>query len=171
MDLEEHLKKGGEAGRKFHAPRYTLYHGSRYLELLPREEAEKVSLSIDLSAKGSIPLPYGGKLSWEVLSMEELQGALRVPPTVALFDYDLLRATRLTLRSREEGDALRPYGMKGKKLLRRIFIDGKYTHQERREALLVCKEGAPLWLMGHVADSTYALSVHTRKVLRLTYHP
>ena len=61
--------------------------------------------------------------------------------------------------------------MKGKKLLRRIFIDGKYTHQERREALLICKEGAPLWLVGHVADSTYALSVHTRKVLRLTYHP
>lgn len=171
MDLEEHLKKGGEAGRKFQAPRYTLYHGSRYLELLPREEGEKVSLSIDLSAKGSMPLPFGGKLSWEVLPMEELQGALRVPPTVALFDYDLLGATTLTLRSREEGDALRPYGMKGKKLLRRIFIDGKYTHQERREALLICKEGAPLWLVGHVADSTYALSVHTRKVLRLTYHP
>ena len=118
-----------------------------------------------------MPLPYGGELSWEVLPIEQLEGGVRVPPTVALFDYDRLGRTTLTLRSREEGDALRPYGMKGKKLLRRIFIDGKYTHQERREALLICKGETPLWLVGHVADSTYALGANTRQVLRLVYTP
>lgn len=171
MNLEEHLKKGGEAGRKFHAPRYTLYHGAKYLELLPREEAEKVCLSIDISSSGKISLPYGGELAWEVLPIEQLEGGVQVPPTVALFDYDRLGTTTLILRSREEGDALRPYGMKGKKLLRRIFIDGKYTQQERRAALLICKEEALLWLVGHVADSTYALGADTRQVLRLVYTP
>lgn len=171
MDLEEHLKKGGETGRKFHAPRYTLYHGAKYLELLPREEAEKVYLSIEISSRGSMFLPFGGKLSWEVRPIEQLEGGVRVPPTVALFDYNRLRTTTLIIRSREEGDALRPYGMKGKKLLRRIFIDGKYTHQERREALLLCKGETPLWLVGHIADSTYALGANTRQVLRLVYTP
>ena len=76
----------------------------------------------------------------------------------------------LTIRSRREGDALRPFGMSGKKLLRRILIDGKFSHRARREVLLLCREEAPIWLIGHVADRTFALSDKTQTVLRVTYH-
>ena len=84
--------------------------------------------------------------------------------------YDRLESQRLTIRSRREGDTLRPFGMSGKKLLRRILIDGKFSHRARREALLLCREEAPIWLIGHVADRTFALSDTTQTVLRFTYH-
>ena len=88
---------------------------------------------------------------------------------MALFDYEALHSSTLTIRSRKEGDTLRPFGMSGKKLLRRILIDGKFSHRARREALLLCRDDQPIWFIGQVADRTFALSDETRTVLLFTY--
>jgi len=53
----------------------------------------------------------------------------------------------------------------GRKLLRRIFIDGKYTHQEREASLVVCKEDEILWLVGRLADRRYCLTPRTKTLL------
>ena len=168
-ELGKHLAEG-TAGAKFSSPTHLLIHGVQLLELLPREEGAAVSLSIDISQDGQYALPFGGELHWELLSLSALKGGYRTPREVALFDYDRLESQRLTIRSRREGDALRPFGISGKKLLRRILIDGKFSHRARREALLLCREEAPIWLIGHMADRTFALSDTTQTVLRFTYH-
>lgn len=168
-ELSKHLAEG-RAGAKFYSPTHLLIHGVQLLELLTREERTAVSLSIDISQGGQCTLPFGGELHWELLSLSALKGGYRTPREVAVFDYDRLESQRLTIRSRREGDTLRPFGMSGKKLLRRILIDGKFSHRARREALLLCREEAPIWLIGHVADRTFALSDTTQTVLRFTYH-
>ena len=168
-ELSKHLAEG-TAGAKFYSPTHLLIHGVQLLELLSREEVAAVSLSIDISQDGQCALPFGGELHWELLSLSALKGSYRTPREVAVFDYDRLESQRLTIRSRREGDALRPFGMSGKKLLRRILIDGKFSHSARREALLLCREEAPIWLIGHMADRTFALSDTTQTVLRFTYH-
>lgn len=63
---------------------------------------------------------------------------------------------------------LYPFGMRGKKLLRRIFIDGKYSQQARREALLLCLSDQPIWLVGHVADRRYAVNAETKQIIHFT---
>lgn len=168
-ELSRHLVEG-TAGAMFYSPTHQLIHGVQQLELLPREEVAEVSLSIDISQDGQCELPFGGELHWELLPLSALKEGYRTPREVALFDYDKLRSKILTIRSRREGDALRPFGMSGKKLLRRILIDGKFSHRARREALLLCREEAPIWLIGHVTDRTFALSDTTQTVLRFTYH-
>jgi len=168
-ELSRHLVEG-TAGAKFYSPTHLLIHSVQLLELLPREEVAEVSLSIDISQDGQCELPFGGELHWELLPLSALKEGYRTPREVALFDYDKLRSKILTIRSRREGDALRPFGMSGKKLLRRILIDGKFSHRARREALLLCREGVPIWLIGHVVDRTFALSDKTQTVLRFTYH-
>lgn len=168
-ELSRHLVEG-TAGAKFYSPTHQLIHGVQQLELLPHEEGAAVSLSIDISQDGQCALPFGGELHWELLSLSALKGGYRTPREVAVFDYDRLGSQRLTIRSRREGDTLRPFGMSGKKLLRRILIDGKFSHRARREALLLCREEAPIWLIGHVADRTFALSDTTQTALRFTYH-
>ena len=168
-ELSKHLAEG-TAGAKFYSPTHLLIHGVQLLELLPREEGAAVSLSIDISQDGQCALPFGGELHWEHLPLNALKGDYRTPREVAVFDYDRLESQRLTIRSRREGDTLRPFGLSGKKLLRRILIDGKFSHRARREALLLCREEAPIWLIGHVADRTFALSDTTQTVLRFTYH-
>ena len=168
-ELSKHLAEG-TAGAKFHSPTHLLIHGAQLLELLPHEEVAAVSLSIDISQDGQCALPSGEELHWELLPLSTLKGSYRTPREVALFDYDKLRSKMLTIRSRREGDTLHPFGMSGKKLLRRILIDGKFSHRARREALLLCREEAPIWLIGLVADRTFALSDTTQTVLRFTYH-
>ena len=168
-ELSRHLVEG-TAGAKFYSPTHQLIHGVQQLELLPREEVAEVSLSIDISQDGQCGLPFGGELHWELLPLSALKEGYRTPREVVLFDYAKLRSKILTIRSRREGDALRPFGMSGKKLLRRILIDGKFSHRARREALLLCREEAPIWLIGHMADRTFALSDKTQTVLRFTYH-
>ena len=168
-ELSRHLVEG-TAGAKFYSPTHQLIHGVQQLELLPREEVAEVSLSIDISQDGQCGLPFGGELHWELLPLSALKEGYRTPREVVLFDYAKLRSKILTIRSRREGDALRPFGMSGKKLLRRILIDGKFSHRARREVLLLCREGVPIWLIGHVVDRTFALSDKTQTVLRVTYH-
>lgn len=168
-ELSRHLVEG-TAGAKFYSPTHQLIHGVQQLELLPREEVAEVSLSIDIRQDGQCGLPFGGELHWELLPLSALKEGYRTPREVVLFDYAKLRSKILTIRSRREGDALRPFGMSGKKLLRRILIDGKFSHRARREALLLCWEGVPIWLIGHVVDRTFALSDKTQTVLRVTYH-
>ena len=168
-ELSKHLAEG-TAGAKFYSPTHLLIHGVQLLELLPREEVAAVFLSIDISQDGQCALPFGGELHWELLPLSTLKGSFHTPREIALFDYDRLESQRLTIRSRREGDALRPFGISGKKLLRRILIDGKFSHRARHEALLLCREEAPIWLIGHVTDRTFALSGKTQTVLRFTYH-
>ena len=168
-ELSRHLVEG-TAGAMFYSPTHQLIHSVQLLELLPREEVAEVSLSINISQDGQCDLPFGGELHWELLPLSALKEGYRTPREVALFDYDKLRSKILTIRSRREGDALRPFGMSGKKLLRRILIDGKFSHRARREVLLLCREEAPIWLIGHVVDRTFALSDKTQTVLRFTYH-
>ncbi|WP_455107522.1 tRNA lysidine(34) synthetase TilS [Porphyromonas sp.] len=168
--LSKHLKQG-TAGARFYSTDYLLIQGFDLLELFPREEAPPPSYLIDIRHDGSLSLPFGGVLRWEHLPLSDLNGGYRFPREVALFDYDLLKSDNLTIRSRQEGDALHPFGMSGKKLLRRILIDGKFSHRTRREALLLCKGDYPIWFIGYVADRTYALTSSTKRVLRFTVSP
>lgn len=165
--LSQHLMQG-TTGSKFYSADYLLIHGPERLEIFPREEASPISLTIDIRRDGSLTLPFGGMLRWEDLPISALNGCYRFPRGIALFDYDLLDAEQLIIRSRQEGDTLRPFGMSGKKLLRRILIDGKYSHRARREALLLCAGDRPIWFIGQLADRTYALSPSSKRVLRFT---
>ena len=143
--------------------------GSEYLELRPRaEEVIAYRETIDITQGGELILPSGFILRWDVYPCpEDHRSLLPLPPSEALYDYEALGVTELLIRRREEGDALYPYGMKGRKLLRRIFIDGKYSHRDRAEALLLVRGDQILWLIGHVPDRRYALSAETKQVLHL----
>jgi len=168
LQIHSQLREG-TAGATFHSDGYTLVRGSEYLELRPRaEEVMAYRKTIDIAQGGELTLPSGSVLRWEVYpSPENHRSLLPLPPNEALYDYEALGVTELLIRRREEGDALYPYGMKGRKLLRRIFIDGKYSHRDRAEALLLVRGDQILWLIGHVPDRRYALSAETKQVLHL----
>lgn len=159
----------GQAGARFFSPHYLLHRGSQYLELLPRlaEEAPDVVLSI--GQDGAYQLPDRRLLRWEIYPASQWDGS-PLPAYEACFDYEALQTETLSLRKRKAGDALYPFGMRGKKLLRRIFIDGKYSQRERLEARLLCREDQPIWLLGKVADRRYRVSPATQRILhfRLT---
>lgn len=166
--------QAGHAGARFDSPTHQLLRGQTYLELRPRvqplEEAYQQELSIEEA--GECTLPSGQCLSWQIEPRPRDLGQL-FPLTEgeAAFDYEALGTELLILRHRREGDVLYPYGMRGKKLLRRIFIDGKFDPAQRRAALLLCRGDEVLWLVGHLADRRYRVTEHTQRILRLRLSP
>lgn len=157
----------GTAGAHFYSPTHRLIRGQNYLELAELSAEEEWTALIDIRTNGSCELPQGKSLSWSIEERpSEVATLFPLAPDEALFDYEALACTELLLRGRREGDALYPFGMKGRKLLRRIFIDGKYSHAERRAALLLCRGDEVLWLLGRLADRRYRISEATQQMIR-----
>lgn len=164
----------GHAGARFDSPTHQLLRGQTYLELLPLElhSEEAYHQELSIGEAGECALPSGQFLSWQIEPRpRDLAQLFPLAKGEAAFDYEALGAEGLVLRHRREGDVLYPYGMKGKKLLRRIFIDGKFAPAERRAALLLCRGDEVLWLVGHLADRRYRVTEHTQRILRLRLSP
>lgn len=163
---------GLKSDARFVSPTHLIMRHGDKLEILPRawESLEPIPLDLDRSPCGHIDLPLG-RLCWGKGAADELEGT-SCQATEALFDADLLDGCGLiTVRSRREGDILAPFGMKGRKKLRRIFIDNKFSHAERRSALLLCADDRPIWLIGHLADRTYSMTPHTQTYIRFWLEP
>lgn len=87
--------------------------------------------------------------------------------TIALFDADKITFP-LILRQTEKGDTLKPFGMRGKKLVSDLLTDKKVPIWEKAEQLVLCdSEGEILWLVGRRTSANHAISEQTKRILRL----
>jgi tRNA(Ile)-lysidine synthase len=77
----------------------------------------------------------------------------------------------LIIRSREDGDALIPLGMKGKKKVKDILIDKKVPAYTRPKALIVLSGDRILWVIPHCISNFAKITAKTKSVLRLSVHP
>lgn len=151
-------------GRRYYSTTHELVEGRELLELRNKAHTDWQAKKLDITQAGSLETPIG-LLSWRIIPREEVL-QLRRPNNEALFDWDKLRANgSISIRQRAQGDKLYPYGMRGGKLLRRIFIDGHFTHHERDKALLLCSSDSPIWLIGHIADRRFGVSENTKSVI------
>lgn len=107
----------------------------------------------------------------EVLKPAEFKPAR--DPNVAFFDADMIGAAApFTLRQHELGDRMRPYGMKGSKLISDIFVGAKLSYNERLATPVVVDSGGRIiWLPGIRSSSFYAVTPATVSVLKITYLP
>lgn len=156
------------SGRRYLSQIYGVVRGGDYLELYKLDGEKPQSYTIEISRLGELILPLG-RLCWRIMPRREVH-SLRCSASEAMFDWDKVctRSMYMTIRPRQSGDKLYPFGMKGGKLLRRIFIDGGVSHRERAEALLLTLGEDILWLIGHTADRRYAVSASTQEVLVFT---
>ncbi|HPT84309.1 MAG TPA: tRNA lysidine(34) synthetase TilS, partial [Limnochordia bacterium] len=84
-------------------------------------------------------------------------------------DFDLAELKPpLVVRTRREGDRLRPFGGKGTKKVKDLLIDARIPVQVRDVLPLVCDEEGILWIPGVRRSDRAALSDATQMVLRLT---
>lgn len=79
-----------------------------------------------------------------------------------------LTATKLLLRSRRNGDHLRPLGLGGEKKLQDILVDSKIPVRERDRVPLICDETGILWVAGHCLDERARVLESDRQALRIT---
>ena len=128
------------------------------------------------SADREYPLDFNSPAGLPVRLVVE-QGATAFSPslvdgrnTVAL-DASVLSCGRVVLRHWRRGDRMRPFGMKGTKLLSDLFADLRLSVAERSRVWLLEADGEILWLLGHRAAAGYAVGKGSTDYLLLTVNP
>jgi tRNA(Ile)-lysidine synthase len=116
-----------------------------------------------------------GQTQWEdvVISCTSVKGIESVAhgagayPAVCTINPDALEGKPLMMRSRQPGDRLQPYGMKGTKKVQDIFVDGKVPeHLRDAVPLLVCGDEV-VWIPGYRIATRFAVKDKQAKSLRI----
>lgn len=84
----------------------------------------------------------------------------------AWFDWDSL-APPLVVRSRADGDRMRPFGLGGTKKLQDLFVDEKVPRHVRARVPVVADRDGIVWVPGLRSDERVALGPRTSRVLHV----
>lgn len=74
------------------------------------------------------------------------------------------------LRHPATGDRIKPFGMKGSRLLSDVFSDAKLSEIEKRMQWVLTREDEILWVIGHKASRNFPVLESTEKVIRLSFN-
>ncbi len=89
--------------------------------------------------------------------------------SVAYFDADILTGNpRWTLRGWREGDRVRPFGLKGTKLVSDIFANKKMGRDDKQSARILLRDDTIIWIPGIVTCAEYVVTPTTARILKLT---
>jgi tRNA(Ile)-lysidine synthase len=87
---------------------------------------------------------------------------------VQFFDLDKL-GKNILVRSRLEGDRIRPYRSNGEKKLKDFFIDKKISGEKRGMIPLVAQENKIIWVVGMRTSEDYRARKDSNNVLMLSW--
>ncbi len=137
---------------------------SSYQLILSRKsfEIQKIMLETEVY-KQKLLLKYGSMHDYKGYSFSfESIGTIK-PHDISIPIYD---TSPITLRGRNEGDVI-SFGSFSKKL-RRLFIDEKYSIQERNEAIIGLQNDIIIFVI--VADKTYLRKMAENDIMRATLY-
>ena len=75
----------------------------------------------------------------------------------------------LIIRHPQEGDRMRPFGMKGSKLLSDLYTDAKLSRVERMQQWVLCHGDDIVWAVGMRASEHCRLAGDESEVLQISY--
>jgi len=90
-------------------------------------------------------------------------------PNEAYFDESVLAGEPLSYRTWQQGDRLKPYGMKGSKKISDIFNDAKIPLHLKSRIPLLTKGNDILWVAGIRASSLYPVTSASNRFIRISY--
>lgn len=155
---EDIMASADKTGLRFDGKR-----GSYMLErgvLTPLTEADATVDSAD--SPGELP-----GIGMEIIPQSSLE-TLKCDSDSMLLDAAVTeQAHHWQLRRWSEGDRIKPYGMKGSKLVSDLFNDAKTTKAERDKTDILTCDGEIVWVIGLRASRLYPITDRTDRVLRL----
>lgn len=76
-----------------------------------------------------------------------------------------------TMRGWRNGDRMRPFGLKGSKLLSDIFSDAKISLNDKKNVKIICRNSDIIWLPGLKCSALFPVTDKSEKVLEIVYIP
>lgn len=87
---------------------------------------------------------------------------------IKYFDYDNIEE-RLIIRKRKNGDKIVPFGMRGSKKLKDIFINLKIPVEQRDEIPIVCFDNEIAWIVGYRVSDKFKITKETKNIIKITF--
>lgn len=117
-------------------------------------------VSLDKS-EAELPLP----LRLTILDKSEIK-PLNTSPNVALLDMDRLNFP-LKMRLWVAGDSFQPFGMHGRRKLSDFLKDQKLNPKAKRNTWVLLSGSEIAWVVGQRISNKFALTEHTKKVVKI----
>lgn len=139
-------------GAQFNTPTYkvTICPGKKYeLSPLDKEEAEP-------------------NLFWRRLTNDKT--LLMRKDSIYLDTDSLPRDARFAIRLWREGDRMRPFGMKGSRMVSDIMKDCGISASRRRKTWLLTLNDEIIWIIGHRASALYPVTEKTEYITEISLH-
>lgn len=86
---------------------------------------------------------------------------------VKYFDVDKIGNNAILLRYRKNGDRFVPFGMKGKKKIKDLFIDLKVPQDKRDRVPLICFGEEIAWIVGYRIGEDFKIDENTKNILEI----
>ena len=132
------------------------------LLVLFTEESKKKNYKIKIKTPG-ITIKNGFKIVTDITSKPHPQWKRSL--YIGCFDADRINASDLYIRNRRKGDIFYPFGLKGKKKLKKFFIDEKIPFIERDNIPLFVNNKDILWVIGVRQSEKAKLTKKTKRIL------
>ena len=152
----------GHSGRQFQVDGYVLYVNRQTLDIEPAETTPDVEIPVDLTSDFESPVHISVSHNNAPFSPMMCDGK----HTVA-FNKQILDCQRIVLRHCRRGDRMKPFGLKGSKLVSDLFADFKLSNTAKRELWLFEADGDILWVLGLRASALYPVPKESQDYLLL----
>ncbi len=176
VDQIMELCRSGHTGKKIRLPKGIEARISYDKLIFSRQEIEaQEPYTYPIPDEGTIRAQQaGGILHAALLPGNEAFLLYGNPDTIKenafiqLFDYDKLKCG-ITLRNRNDGDRIRPYGAGGEKKLKDYFIDQKVPWDKRSRIPLVAIDQRIIWIIGMRTSEDFRARPDTQRVWVLSW--
>lgn len=158
-------------GQRFLSSSYEVVVGRNCIEIFSKNESymfdeKKIMLTELLKAdrqSGLLRVSIESKDSG-ISMMSVIDGI----ESIALSMDILNKCPELTLRKWRIGDRIKPYGMKGSKLVSDLFANAKYTESQKRDSWLLCAGEDVLWVLGLRASKLFKVDSKDKEYLMIS---
>lgn len=152
----------GHSGRQFAGSGHTLYVNRKTIDIEIKTEDQDIVIPVDLNAEILHPLHITVSHNNAPFSPMMCDGKRK-----AAFHSSLLNCRHIVLRHWRRGDRMRPFGLKGTKLVSDVFADLKLDHSDKQSVWILEADGDILWLLGYRASALYSVPMESQDYILL----
>ncbi len=150
-NIAQIITDNAQAGQHFYTSTHTLSLTTQDIVVEKTKDIESCEIKIDFSSIDKV------KVKLELVPSNGVPFSPQMcdGKTVIALSSDVLNCRRVVLRHWRDGDRMRPFGLKGTKLLSDIFTDAKLSPETRKQMWLLEADGIILWVLGLRAGDAF----------------
>lgn len=114
--------------------------------------------------------PFGFRIL-SAAEFSEMKNCGRLNADALYADHTIMDDAVFKMRGWREGDRMRPFGLKGSKLLSDIFSNAKMSLNEKKNARVIERNSEIIWIPGVRCSALFPVTGKSEKVVEITYVP